>query len=68
MRENRGIGTEEWGYGERERPETLRVFGLWFRQTEKRSEERRLEIPVSNLVGVHLRKSCNLEGGEERIS
>ena len=64
----------EWGYG---------VWGgggeinlklseynlwLWFRQTRKRSEERRLDIPVSNLVGVHLRKSCNLEGGEERIS
>jgi hypothetical protein len=41
LRENRGIGTGEWGYGvwgggRRERPETLGVLGLWFRQTEKK--------------------------------
>ena len=59
---------ENWGM-ERERDLKLSEFlGCGFDRLKKRSEERRLEIPVSNLVRVHLRKSCNLEGGEERIS
>ena len=38
----------------RERPELL---GCGFDRLKKRSEERRLEIPVSNLIGVHLREN-----------
>jgi hypothetical protein len=55
LRENRGM---EYGVGGGERDLKLSGYlGCGFDRLKKRSEERRLEIPVSNLVGVHLRKS-----------
>jgi hypothetical protein len=48
----------EYGVGGGERDLKLSGYlGCGFDRLKKRSEERRLEIPVSNLVGVHLRKS-----------